>query len=176
MDCKQCGENLTAFLDGELRSSDSTQLCLHLNLCPSCADELRTLKESADFITSHCRHLDPHPESWNMVRARLSAVDSTDRFRFFAPNRWRIAVVWMAIVAAMGIGYGQYRQYQSQNLKDYMTQYIQDREARSPFQSVKWNANADFRTEAPYADNPFVEIISAATENPFSSELHMEEE
>jgi hypothetical protein len=176
MDCKQCAENLTAFLDGELRDSNSAEMRLHLNICPSCTDELRSLKEAADYIESHYRDLEPRLESWNMVRARLSAADSSAWFHFFASNRWRIAMASLAIVAALGIGYLQYRQFQTRNLENYITQYIQDREARSRAQSIQWNAKANSQIEIPYADNPFIEISAASTENPFSSEFSSEEE
>jgi anti-sigma factor RsiW len=170
MDCKQCTENLTAFLDGELRTSDSAQMRLHLDICPSCAAELCSLKESANYIESHHRDLEPRLESWNMVRARLSTADSSAWFHFFAPNRWRIAFATFAIVAALGIGYLQVRQFQRRNLENYISQYIQDREARSQVQSIQWNAELNSQIEIPYADNPFIEIRAASEENPFSSE------
>jgi hypothetical protein len=170
MDCKQCTENLTAFLDGELRTSNLSEMRLHLEICPSCADELRSLKEAADYIESHYRDLKPRLESWNMVRARLSVTDSSFWFHFFTPNRWRIAMASMAIVAALGIGYLQYQQFQTRNLENYITQYIHDREALSQAQSIQWNVEANSQIEIPYADNPFIEISAASVENPFSSE------
>jgi hypothetical protein len=170
MDCKQCTENLTAFLDGELRDSSSSKMRLHLDICPSCADEMRSLKESADYIESHYRDLEPCSESWNMVRARLSATDSSHWFHFFAPNRWRIAIAFLAIVAALGIGYRQYQLLQTRDLENYITQYIHDREALRQAQSIQWNAQANSQIEVPYTDNPFIEISSISAENPFSSE------
>jgi hypothetical protein len=170
MDCKQCTENLTAFLDGELQASNSSEMRLHLDICPSCADELRSLKEAADYIKSHYRDLKPRLESWNMIRARLSSTDSSSWFHFFAPNRWRIAMASLAIVAALGIGYLQYQQFQTRNLENYIAQYIHDREADSQSQSIQLNAEANSQIEIPYADNPFIEISAASAENPFSSE------
>jgi hypothetical protein len=176
MDCKQCAENLTAFLDGELQASNSAEIRLHLDICPACADELRGLKEAMDYIESHYRVLEPRPESWHMVQACLSSTDSTPWFHFFAPNRWRISTASLAIVAALGIGYLQYRQFQTRNLENYITQYIQEREARSQAQSIQWNAEANSQVEIPYADNPFVETSVVSAENPFSSEFSSEEE
>jgi hypothetical protein len=170
MDCRQCTENLTAFLDGELRASNLAEMRLHLDVCPSCADELRSLKEAAIYIESHYKNLEPRQESWNMVRARLSATDSSNWFHFLAPNRWRIAMASIAIIAALGIGYLQYRQFQTRNLENYITQYIHDREARSRAKSIQWNAKANSQIEIPYADNPFIEIRAASAKNPFSSE------
>jgi anti-sigma factor RsiW len=170
MDCTQCAENLTAFLDGELRASASAQIRLHLDTCPSCANELRGLKESADFIESHHKELEPRLESWNLVRARLSVADSSSWFHFFSPNRWRIAMVSLAIVAALGVAYLQYQQFQRRNLEEYIAHYMQDREARGPAQSFELNAEANYQIEMPYADNPFSETRAAPEENPFSPE------
>jgi anti-sigma factor RsiW len=176
MDCKECAENLTAFLDGELRASNSAEIQRHLDICPSCAGEMRSLKEAVEYIESHYRDLEPRLESWNMVRARLSAEDSKAWFHFFAPNRWRIVMASLAIVAALGIGHLQYQRVQMRDLQNYISQYIQEREARSQAQSVQWNAEANFQIEAPFDDNPFVEISAVSVENPFISELSPEEE
>jgi hypothetical protein len=176
MDCRQCAENMTAFLDGELRASESAQMRLHLNVCPSCADELRGLKEAAGFVELHRIDLEPRLESWNMVRARLSAPDSSAWFHFFAPNRWRISTVSLVIIVALGIGYLQYERHQRINLENYITKYIHDREAGSRIQPIQWDAAENSPIEIPYADNPFMEIRADSTENPFSSELDLEEE
>jgi hypothetical protein len=170
MNCQECSENLTAFLDGELQSSDSTPMRLHLETCPSCADELRSLEKAADFIESNHEELEPRLESWNLVRARLSVSDPPARFHFFAPNRWRMAMASLAIAAALGIGYLQYQQIQRRNLENYITQYMQDREASSPVQSIERDAGSNSQLEIPFTDNPFMEIKATSAENPFGSE------
>jgi anti-sigma factor RsiW len=170
MDCLQCTENLTAFLDGELSVSDSEKLRSHIGICSSCAGELRSLKGSADFIESHHKELEPRLESWNLVRARLSAADSPRLFGFFAPNRWRLAMAALAIFAALGIGYLQYWKIQRRDLDNYISQYIRAREARGQAQSVQRDAEANAQIEIPYADNPFIEMRAAVADNPFSSE------
>jgi hypothetical protein len=171
MNCQECFENLTAFLDGELTSSDLAQMRLHLDTCLSCADELRSFKEAANFIESHPKELEPRLESWNLVRARLSVSDPAPAgFAFFAPNRWRMALASLAIVATLGIGYLQYQQIQKRNLENYITQYMQDREARSQAQSVQWNAESNAQIESLDADNPFIETSATSEENPFSPE------
>ena len=44
MDCRQCTENLTAYLDGELSAADSAQMRSHLEICDSCTAELRGIR------------------------------------------------------------------------------------------------------------------------------------
>jgi anti-sigma factor RsiW len=169
MDCKQCAEDLTAFLDEELSAADSERVRSHLAICVTCADEWRSLKEASDFIESHKNELEPGPESWNMVRARISTVDSHPSFRFFAPRRWRVALAALAIAAACTVGYLQYQSIQRRSLSQYMSQYIQDRERRRQTPSILADAE-NLQIEVPYADNPFIEVTDTLGDNPFRSE------
>jgi hypothetical protein len=167
MNCKQCTENLTAFFDGELSPSNSGQVQSHIDICASCADELRSLKEAADFIDSRRRELEPRPESWNLIRARLSAGDTPLHSGFFAFNHWRFALATLAVLFTVTIGYVQYRQIEKKKLDNYISRYIQDREMRRPAQSVQW-AEAATSIENPYEGNPFVEFKASPMDNPFS--------
>lgn len=155
MDCTQYAEDLTAFLDGELNSVESERVRSHIQSCTHCFEALRSLREAGAFVVSHSRELDPRPESWNLVRARIheSTIDASSRFWRF--NRWRIAMAATAIVAALALGYAQYRQIQSQNLDRYITQYVQQRDAQI-------SARAE--------NNPFMEVNGIFDGNPFQSE------
>jgi hypothetical protein len=170
MDCKNCAENLTAFLDGELNASNSERVQSHAAICPSCASELRSLKEAADFIESHRKELEPRLELWNLIRARMAVVESRAAFGLFAPNRWRLAMAALAIVATLGIGYVHYQQIQRRDLDSYISQYIRDREARGRMQSVQGDTGAHSQIEISYPDNPFMEMRATAADNPFRSE------
>ncbi len=175
MDCKECTDQLTAFLDAELSAREAAQIKSHLSACKSCTDEYLSLRDSKEFIESHIHDLEPRGEAWNLVRARIIAESSSPApFRFFALNRWRLAVATLALIAAFGIGYLQYQQNQRRTLDKYVTQYIQEREARQQLRSVLTSAQAGTGTEvdeaSPYADNPFIEINATVSDNPFRSE------
>ena len=170
MDCKQCTEDITAFLDGELSAAESELVRSHLSICASCAEELRSLREAADFIESHKRELEPRAGSWNLVRARISTADSPSLLRFFAPNRWRVALASLVLIAALALGYQQYQQIQKRSLDQYISQYVRDREARRQQQNILSASEASPKMETPYADNPFIEIRATSTDNPFQSE------
>ncbi len=165
MECKQCGEDLTAFIDGELGAADSEQVRSHLSICASCADEWRSLKEAADFIESRRNDREPLPESWNLVRARISAEEPVSPFWFLAPNRWRVAAAALVIIAASALGYLQYQQIQKKSLDRYMSQYMQEREAPKAMHPVTSGPGI-----SPYADNPFIEVKATPVDNPFQSE------
>jgi hypothetical protein len=141
-------------------------------MCASCSDELRSLKEAADFIESHRSDLEPRPESWNLVRARMASADS----RFFpplqllAPSRWRIAAAALALIAALALGYQQYQQFQRRSLDQYISQYIREREAHRQPQSILGGPETNPQIQIPYADNPFIEVKATLADNPFRSE------
>jgi anti-sigma factor RsiW len=153
MDCTQCAEALTAFLDGELSRPDSEGIRTHLQSCPSCAAELQGLREAAEFVASHHRELEPGPESWNLVRARIHQKAPPSRFGLI--RRWQIAAATAAVLAAFALLYLQQQQTRTQNLNRYIAQYVQQREAQ-------------IRSRAEM--NPFMEISSTFNANPFRSE------
>jgi anti-sigma factor RsiW len=161
MDCKQCAEDLTAFLDGELSRTDSEQVQSHLRTCESCSEESESLRESAAFIELYSRNLDPRPESWNLVRARIHERAVVPAHRFPTFNRFRWALAAMAFIAVLALGYTQYQLIQRKNLDRYISQYVRERPSLL-IQSLA--------SENPYQGNPFMEIQSTITENPFRSE------
>ncbi len=166
MDCKRCAEDLTAFMDEELSAEDAGQVQAHLDHCTSCAGELRSLRESADFIESHKSELEPRAGSWNLVRARIATAENPSPSHFFSLSRLRIAMAALAIIAALG--YLQYQQVQRRNLDRYISQYIEERKAQEQAKSVLADSNP--RIEIPYADNPFIEVKATLADNPFRSE------
>jgi len=162
MDCAQCAENMTAYLDGELSASDAERMRLHLSACALCSGELGSLQEAANFIESYRKELEPRLESWNLVRARISQADSFSPFRSL---RWRVALATLAITAALALGYLQYQQIQRTALDKYISEYVREREARGKERSILAN-----EIEIPYANNPFIEVKATLVDNPFQSE------
>jgi hypothetical protein len=167
MDCRQCAENLTAYLDGELGRTDLEQVRDHLGTCSACADGLRSLQESAEFIESHVQELTPQPELWNMVRARISATDSFLQPRHFMLLNWRFAAAVVVTFAILGIGYIQYQRMEQKSLDQYISRYIKEREARGQKQVLVANNENNQRIEIPYEANPFLETGAPLIDNPF---------
>jgi len=157
MDCRQCAEDLTAFLDGELSEASSGQVQSHLQTCTSCSEEFRSLREAAEFVESHNRTLEPRSGSWNMVRARITTENVPSPSHSWLSNRWRLAVAALVLVAAFTAGYLQYQQSQKKDLDRYVSEYMQQRKTL-----------VNYRTGS-YDDNPFIEI-KAPVDNPFRSE------
>jgi len=170
MDCRQCAEELTAFLDAELSAADSDRVRSHLRNCTSCSEDLRRLQETADFVEAHNRELQPRPESWNLVQARITASDAARPASFWAVNRWRLALATLAIVAAFAVGYIQHQQMQRRDLDRYMSQYIEQRESQIKAQPIATELETGEQVDSPYADNPFIEIKADVPDNPFRSE------
>lgn len=160
MDCKRYADDLTAYLDGELSSADSELVRSHLQTCVSCSEELRGLREIGDLVASHSRNLEPRPESWSLVRARINESKAASLSGFWFFGRPRLAVAALAVFAAFGLGYVQYQQVQKRNLDRYMLRYVKQREAQMQAPLI-----AD-----PYANNPFIEVKATVAVNPFRSE------
>jgi anti-sigma factor RsiW len=161
MDCKQCSENLTAFLDGELSSADSGRIESHIRICPACSEELQSLREAAEFLESHHRDLLPSPGSWSLVRARINETGPVPFPRASIFNRFRWAMVVLAVVAILAFGYTEYQHIEERNFERYIAQYMQKRETQIIRQAT---------TKNPYESNPFLEVQATVIENPFLSE------
>jgi anti-sigma factor RsiW len=170
MDCIQCAEDLTAYLDGELDSAASEQVQAHVAVCASCTEELRTLRQTVEFVESHNRELEPRNGSWNLVRARITADAAVRPSGFWDLNRRWAAVAAVVLLTAMALGYMQYQQMQRRNLDRYMTEYMHQREVQIKAQPVLAGTGILAQDENPYADNPFVEIKASVANNPFRSE------
>jgi anti-sigma factor RsiW len=171
MDCTQCAENLTAFLDGELNSADSARVSSHLSACAACTAEFESLRETARFVQSHQRELEISPETWRLVRARITAPpESRPLLDFLAPYRWRLAAATAVIAAAVALGAYQFRQVQRRSLDEYISRYVQSRQAHRPAPPVfaDLDVRPGGRNSRPY--NPFAELKDTLTDNPFRLE------
>jgi len=160
MDCKQCADELTAYLDGELNTTDSDRVKAHLKTCIPCFEEMRSLEDIGNFVETHNRVLEPPPRAWNMVRARIYQEAPEPVSRGWLARRWRFALAAFVLLAAFVIGYEQYLHVQKSNLDRYISQYVRERESPG-IQSQVSN---------PDGYNPFIEVKAAASENPFRSE------
>jgi hypothetical protein len=169
MDCKQCAEDLTAYLDGELDSAASRLVQAHVAICASCTEELRMLRETVEFVESHNRELEARNGSWDLVRARITADAAVRPTGFWDLGRW-VAVAAVVLLTAMALGYMQYQQMQRRNLDRYMTEYVHQREVQIKGRPVLAGTGIVTPGENPYAGNPFVEIKARVPNNPFRSE------
>jgi anti-sigma factor RsiW len=171
MDCKQCAEDLTAYLDGELSPNDSAQVKSHLAVCASCADEMRSFERAADFVETHRLELSLRPGSWNAVRAQLPVEKaSPSLFGFAASNRWRAAFAAVACIVILTVGYLWQQQIQERSLNAYISQYIKAREAGRLFNTSIAGIDAGFGSRPFAAENPFIEAKVGPDFNPFRSE------
>lgn len=181
MNCKNCVDDLTAYLDGELNAAESRALEEHVRLCPACRDELESLRKACQLVESHVEEIEPRPEIWNGLMTRISATPAHDRspgfLQFFDSHRWSAVTAALAfcIVAAGGIwGISNYRQSE-RALKVYMEEYVQlraqqEEELRAFPANESAGAAISVEVHSEYADNPFVDFDPQEINNPFRSE------
>ncbi len=170
MDCKKITEDLTAFLDGELSAADSAQVNAHLASCASCADELRSLKDAADFIESRRGELHLRSGAWDAVRTRIATEKSFSLFEFPLLTHWRAAFAAAACFAIFAAGYLWYQRIEERDLNAYISQYIKAREASRPFSKAGTGMDVRFESGKVAVDNPFIEAKVGLDFNPFRSE------
>jgi hypothetical protein len=170
MDCRRITEDLTAYLDGELSAADSSQVKDHLASCVSCANDLRSLQEAADFVESHAQELNLRPGSWNEVRARIAVEKSPPLSGFPFLTRWRAAFAAAACIVVFALGYLWYQQVEERNLNAYISRYIKAREASRSFYRAGTGADTRFESGNFAVDNPFIEAKVGLDFNPFRSE------
>ncbi len=183
MDCEQCTNEMTAYLDGELSEFRAQEIGVHTKACRSCAAELEALEEAAALMDSRVKMVEPRPEIWHNVHARISAMEvpapGAGLLGFIEIHRWATVAVALIAAVVLTAGVWEFMLYEkSQNqLQHYMNAYIQERESRDmtasrpPGTSPKAGA-APRSPITPVAlstedSNPFLQIESIPDSNPF---------
>lgn len=178
MECPECCDNLTAYLDGELADSVAGRMSRHLEECKPCRKEFLEMRESSDFIARHARALEPVPEIWNNLRARIAEMPppggSFGFFRFLVLNRWKTAAATLTATFVLALGLWGYMQYQQsqRELASYANEYIQMRAIQERMHSLRMSEAAGDPSGVlhVYPDNPFMTVRSVSLDNPFRSE------
>jgi anti-sigma factor RsiW len=183
MDCRQCTDDLSAYLDREVSPARVKLIESHLSACRDCAEEYRALQASARLIESHARELQPRQESWNLLRARLNTMETPDSGTGFLQLflRFRLMAAAAAIaIATFGMGLWGYLRYQQseRELQQYMNAYIETREQeehryrRQMANLIPKGASATITPviHAERSSNPFASYEPTSFENPFQSE------
>lgn len=181
MDCRQCNEDMTAYMDGELQGAAAEEMRGHLAKCPPCHEEYRDLRDSTALVVAHAGELEPAPEMWNNLRARIAEMPppsgSFGLFRFLVVNRWAAAVTMIAATVVLAIGMWTYTQHvQSRGeLEASLNRYVHTRAAEERIHS-RWLAEAEKApTKVDYfgpgdMGNPFAEMRRVSFTNPFVAE------
>jgi Putative zinc-finger len=166
MDCRECMENLTAYLDRELSNRYARRVKLHVDHCEPCNKELASLKEAESLVTNNIRELTPRSELWDNIRVQISSLEiepsSAGFLEILYAKRWLTAAT--ALVASLLLTLGIWAYLRSLQPDDtfnqYMTEYFEKRESedRSP-------KAASFQKSS---DNPFVRTPDdESSDNPF---------
>jgi hypothetical protein len=181
MECRLCSDELTAYIDGELSSSSAEKIREHLEKCPPCHEELQALREAAAFVESHAREVEPVPEIWNNLRARIAEMPAPAGppgfFQFLVVNRWAAAAATLASTAILALGLWGYmeRQASQRAFESYMNDYLLMRTVTERLHAVQIRQTKHMMAEGGVArlmlsENPFVEGRSFSLANPFISE------
>jgi len=173
MDCSQCSNNLTAYLDGELLSSYEQEVSSHLQACTKCTRELRKMEASAEFVEEHAHNLELSPDLWNNLYTRIAPMPAPGHAggisRLWAKNRWLTAAVAVAATVVLALVLGAYLEEQRE-IQRYMSDYILERESGEQITGSRINAAQSSETgalEFIELENPFVTTKPVSLQNPF---------
>ena len=92
MNCRQCKENLSAYIDGELDADIGEQVVQHCKCCISCGHELEELQRLAKTIAAIPQEKLP-ADFLARVRAKLASAqpeDETGDRPELIPSRWAV--------------------------------------------------------------------------------------
>ncbi len=181
MDCTKCGDDLSAYIDGEVSDSTALDIKAHLEACEICREERRTLELSARFVEDHMREIQIRPEVWGRVQARLSAMEAPAStpglFHWLTANPWWSTAAASIATAALALGLWGYVRHEAaqKDLVRYMTQYIEARDKeeashRSPAALHGGSTVDGGAAQGVRADNPFVNVNWTGDMNPFRAE------
>ncbi len=175
MDCKECRDEMTAYLDGELPAGTSEHVRCHLERCASCAREIGRLSEVAVLVETYHKRLELKPDSWTRVQARIaqprfgwrSGIMDLIFARGWLPAT-AIALMAAAVAAGMWL---HYRQVQADEaLRLYMSDYVRVRDAQERQYRRAGNAAGQgtlLTAAEDRSDNPFLLARGSRDENPF---------
>lgn len=78
MNCERCREQLEDFLYGELSQTQTTAIRDHLRGCVACHTVCEDLEHEQELFTQYYEQsaLEPAPEMWEAIRARIGAESS----------------------------------------------------------------------------------------------------
>ena len=74
MSCHEWTNRIDDFLDGRLEAAEAEDLQVHIAGCPSCADEVASIRELRDLAAALPRSLEPPRDLWPGIEARVSAT------------------------------------------------------------------------------------------------------
>ena len=174
MDCTECREDMTAYLDGELPPSKAAHVRTHVEGCLPCAEEIYGLSEAAELVRSHHRTLEPKPEGWRRVQARITRADSWWRRVIgdaSSGRQWQVALA-AALVLGLAVGVlGYYRHLEAErSLQAYMADYVREREAQEwklRTAAAKPHGGRLRFLDEERSDNPFLRVRGTMDTNPF---------
>ena len=181
MNCRDCSDELTAYIDGELDESAAEKMRAHLQKCRPCHDEFMDLKSSTTFIEANMPELEPIPELWNNLRSRIAEMPAPGKAsgitRFLGLNGWITVAATAAASIILAFGFWGYTQHRAseRELASYMNKYIEMRAMTERFHRLQLSRlrhnGYSFGLLGPgKLDNPFSVERPASVDNPFRLE------
>lgn len=163
-ECRTHYESLSALLDGELAGEELMAVEAHLEGCPSCMSEFRSLKASFEIVEKNLPVLGVEARVWREIEAEINA-DLGVRQTVPTPEKPRPSRILRWIPVGAGFGLALYlgilqflpsSEINPEVLREFNS-FIQSREnvrSSASSQDLDWDANP-FRESYELDSNPF---------------------
>ena len=167
-ECRTHFESLSALLDGELDGEEKAALEAHLNHCPSCLEELQSLKSSLEIFEGNLPRLPLGDQIWHEIQAEIQGDLG---IRVPAPSppapapRWPYRWIPLTAVAGLGMYLALAPYWESPRPEPDLVQRF-----NSFIESRESSPQAPVSVDDPgWDENPFRETLELDS-NPFSVE------
>lgn len=180
MNCNACQENLTAWLDGELKAGIGARVRTHLEGCARCQDVLKQHRRERLWLEKHQTVLNPSPELWQRIegdiRSQSVPLPLWGRLLNLVHSHpaWRYQKAWAGAALTVLIAISGFFAFQQilapspeHSVRQMMEQYIQLRENQEQAHRPSVVPPASNVDELKSA-NPFLdETLPRPERNPF---------
>ncbi|MGH9338593.1 MAG: anti-sigma factor family protein [Acidobacteriota bacterium] len=171
MECRTWSEALTAYMDQELPQEQVQQIEKHLDSCPECDGEYRSLFYSYEVLNRFASGIELNPGLWTRIESKIVSKPKAELF-FDLRSLFSIRWVPLAVAAALAVGFAVpffWNSDQSLNVEARFNSWVESREQieRRHYQMMTVSHDAKLDEVFP---NPFARQTFDAQNNPFSPE------
>ena len=170
MECLNCTESLTAFMDGELSPDHAKKVESHFAQCTPCHDDYQSLLHTYQLV-EQVGLLDLDPDLWTRIHSEITDVSPSES-TWLASLRSLFGIRWVPIAAGtLGVAFLSLFLINQPDpeVQQAFREYVREREQLEvPRVRVSQNASSlELRTAYP---NPFIVDDRRPQNNPFKLE------
>lgn len=172
MECRDCTDSLTAWMDGEVSPQEKSLLETHLDSCSGCRAEYESLAYTYN-LTDQLAEIEVSERVWDGIRSRVRSSQVTDIRERQKPLSW-LGRYWLPTAAAVAALLllalvGPFLTQDNFDRQDRFATFLQQREQQRQ-ERLRILRQEVFQERHQPRSNPFMQPVSHTRTNPFSTE------